>query len=95
MTLARLREAMTRAKNREGIPMLVGLVDERPGSTFPAATDEAVRADGRAFATAIAEARQAMAPSVRDGDNGAVISCLVVSAHDLTPLVDPAGAEHG
>ncbi|UQX88226.1 hypothetical protein M6D93_18350 [Jatrophihabitans telluris] len=75
--------------------MIVGLVDERTGVAFPAAQHAAVRADGQAFAARVAQAKQAMGPTMRDGDNGGVISCLVVAAHELTPLAESVGPEHG
>ena len=65
--------------------MVVALVDERqPRSSVPSASDPAVRTDGAALAARLRDTRQLLAPSMREDDNGAVISALVVTAHDLT-----------
>ena len=82
--LSTLREAMGRAKHREGVPMVVALVDER--GPMPPAVDDAVRADGVSLAQRVCEIRHEVAPTIRDADNGAVISALVIAAHDLTDV---------
>lgn len=85
-----LRSAGAKSKNREGIPMVLALVDET-GGTIPAVADGVVLADGAAVAAQVHAVRDELAPSMRDGDNGGVISAIVVASHDL---VD-GGSDHG
>lgn len=78
--LATLREAMARAQHREGVPMVVALVDER--APIPATVDAAARADGAALAARVREIHRELAPTMRDDDNGGVISALVIAAYE-------------
>lgn len=80
--LSTLREAMARVQHREGIPMVVALVDER--CPLPLMTPAAVRTEGPALAARVQEIRQAVAPTMREDDNGGVICALVIAAQELT-----------
>lgn len=62
--------------------MIVALIDERGRSSR--VTDEAVLRDGQALADQVIRIREELAPSMRDGDNGGVISALLTVAHDMT-----------
>lgn len=81
---ATLRAAMTRATEREGIPMIVALVDER--RTMTRVVDAAVVETGQALAATVLEVRAELATTMPEGDNGGVISALVIAAHNLTKL---------
>ncbi len=76
--LGTLREAMARIRNREGVAMVVALVDER--HPLPASSDPAARADGSALAARVQEIRRSVAPTMREDDNGGVISALMIAA---------------
>lgn len=80
--LGTLREAMARVQHREGIPMVVVLVDER--RPLPTTTPAGVRTEGLALAARVQEIRRAVAPTMREDDNGGVISALVIAAQELT-----------
>lgn len=84
-----LRLAMTRASEREGIPMIVALVDER-GPMAPVASD-GVAATGRALAALVSTVHEDIAPTMADGDNGGVINALVIAAHNLTEMTTTHG----
>lgn len=77
-----LREAMSRSTNREGIPMVVALVDER--GMIPPVTDQAVLALGAELAAHAAQARRELGESMREGDNGGAITSLLIAADSLT-----------
>lgn len=75
---------MTRASEREGIPMIVALVDER--GTMTTVADPAVRETGRRVASLMTKTRCELAPTMSDSDNGGVISALVIAAHNFTEM---------
>ena len=79
MTL--LRECEQRQLEREGVPMVLALVDER-GKTVPSQNDLTL-AEGRAYAELLDRYRRALVPSTafRSGDEGALITALVVLAY--------------
>ena len=72
---------MARSRNREGIPMIVALSDER--RPLPVVEDADVLRDGAALADRFTSIRRALAPSMPDADNGGVISALVTVAHTM------------
>lgn len=86
--LETLRESQDRALHMEGIPMLIGLADERGGS-FLAAAD----ADDPAHAAVLSRIdhyRTALAPSQRENDMGVIASVLTVAAYeDFGRIVAP------
>ena len=84
--MSTLREAMARARHREGVPMLVALVDER--GAMPETVDPGLRAEGAAIAARVDAIRATAAPTMRDGDNGGVVSALAVAAHTLLASED-------
>lgn len=84
-----LRAAMTRASEREGIPMIVVLVDER--HNMVGVTDPALLETGRLLSASVVKIRQNLAPTMSDGDNGGVISALVIAAHELTEMAAARG----
>ena len=72
-----LRESQDRALHREGIPMFVGLADERPGAAEPVASDPA----GTALVARMQHFRSALGPSQRNTDMGLLISVLTAVAY--------------
>ena len=84
-----LRQSQDRALHREGIPMFVTLVDERPVGAIPqpGATTAAATTGGGTERTAaiLARAEQyraVLAPTRREGDMGVMISVLAVTAYE-------------
>lgn len=74
--LAAVRAAQDRAMEREGIPMVLAMVDETgPGPAV------AHPGDGPRLAAALDEHRAALAPTRRDDDLGVVHTLLTVVAH--------------
>ena len=78
MELATLRESQDRALHREGIPMVVGLVDERVGARVGPLPDES----GRQLALRMETYRAELGPNQRDTDMGFVISVLTAVAYE-------------
>lgn len=79
--LQTLRESQDRALHMEGIPMLIGLADERGAGP---AVDVAAGADARhaAVLARIDHFRAALAPSQRETDMGVIASVLTVAAYE-------------
>ncbi len=78
--LQTLRESQDRALHMEGIPMLIGLADERgAGAVLAAATDEPRHA---AVLARIDHYRAVLAPSQRETDMGVIGSVLTVAAYE-------------
>ena len=77
--LQTLRESQDRALHMEGIPMLIGLADER-GRTVPAA--DAGDPRHAAVLARIDHYRAALAPSQRENDMGVIASVLTVAAYE-------------
>jgi len=73
VTLETLRRAQDRAFNKEGIPMILALVDERSGATRPPAPTSG---EGAGLADRMGVAKTALLPTARDDDMGGVISVL-------------------
>lgn len=78
--LGTLREAMARIRNREGVAMVVALVDER--RPLPVSADPIVRREGSALAARVQEIHRSVAPTMREDDNGGVISALMIAAQE-------------
>jgi hypothetical protein len=90
-----MRACHDRRLEREGIPMVLGLADER--GPIPTATAAAQLAEGAAFLDVFDRYSAALVPWARDDDEGAVITAMQVLAFThfapgATPLSD-AGTE--
>lgn len=91
-----MRACHERRLEREGIPMVIGFVDER--GAIPASSDSDQRAEGAAFAEVFDRYSAALVPWARDDDEGAVIAAMQVVAYThfapgaapLTATVIPA-----
>ena len=77
--LGLMRACHERRLEREGIPMVLGLADER--GAIPAATDAAQLAEGAALADVLDRYADALVPFARPGDEGAVITAMQVLAY--------------
>ena len=89
--LATLRGVHARRFDREGIPMVLALVDERrPGADSPRAAQPSVLADGERFARLTGAYRDGLLPDARDNDPWAQIVVLqAMSYAHLDPPPDP------
>lgn len=90
-----MRACHDRRLEREGIPMVLGLADER--RPIPVAADPAQRAEGHAYADVFDRYADALVPWARDGDEGAVIAAMQVVAYThfapgAAPIVDAEGS---
>lgn len=74
-----MRACHDRRLEREGIPMVLGLADER--RAIPAPTDSAQIAEGNRFADVFDRYSAALVPWARDDDEGAVITAMQVLAY--------------
>jgi hypothetical protein len=74
-----MRACHDRRLEREGIPMVLGLADER--HEIPVNSDHAQRAEGGAFADVFDRYSAALVPWARDDDEGAVITAMQVVAY--------------
>lgn len=86
-----MRACHDRRLEREGIPMVLGLADER--GPIPVAGSDAQRAEGTAFLAVLDRYREALVPFARVDDEGAVITAMQVLAYThfapgAAPLVD-------
>lgn len=80
--LASLRESQDRALHMEGIPMLIGLADERrPVEPAGSATDVGDPRHAAVLAR-IDHYRAVLAPSQRETDMGVIASVLTVAAYE-------------
>ena len=77
--LATLRECQDRLLEREGIPMVLALVNEVGPS--PDVGQEPVRADGQRLAQSTDRFRDALLPRSRDDDMGCLITVLQAAAY--------------
>ena len=85
-----MRACHDRRLEREGIPMVLGFVDER--GPIPAATDAAQLVEGAAFGDVFDRYSEALVPWARDEDEGAVITAMQVLAYEhFAPGAAPAG----
>lgn len=73
-----MRACHDRRLEREGIPMVLGLADER--GSLPENRDPAQLAEGAAFAEVFDRYSEALVPWARDDDEGAVITAMQVVA---------------
>lgn len=90
-----MRACHDRRLEREGIPMVLGLADER--RPLPANTDAAQLAEGAAFAAVLDRYAEALVPFARRDDEGAVITAMQVLAYthfapNAEPITEGAGA---
>jgi hypothetical protein len=90
-----MRACHDRRLEREGIPMVLGFVDER--GPIPAASDPAQLAEGAAYADVFDRFTEALVPFARDDDEGAVIAAMQVVAYThfgpgAAPITDAKGA---
>ncbi len=76
--LETLRESQDRALHQEGIPMFVGLADERPGAVPPVGTN----LTGEILVARLTHYRDALGPHQRDTDMGFLISALTAVAYE-------------
>lgn len=74
-----MRACHDRRLEREGIPMVLGLADER--GSIPESTSSAQLAEGAAFADVFDRYSAALVPWARDDDEGAVITAMQVLAY--------------
>jgi len=74
-----MRACHDRRLEREGIPMVLGLADER--GPIPVAASDAQRAEGEAFLAVLDRYREALVPFARVDDEGAVITAMQVLAY--------------
>src|SRR6218665_3806305 len=74
-----MRTCHDRRLEREGIPMVLGLADER--GVIPSAPDRAQLEEGGAFAEVFDRYSAALIPWARDDDEGAVITVMQVPAY--------------
>lgn len=74
-----MRACHDRRLEREGIPMVLGLADER--GPIPIAGSEAQRAEGDAFLGVLDRYRETLVPFARRDDEGAVITAMQVLAY--------------
>ena len=86
-----MRACHDRRLEREGIPMVLGLADER--GPIPVAGSEAQRAEGQELLAVLDRYREALVPWARDEDEGAVITAMQVLAYThfapgAVPLAD-------
>jgi hypothetical protein len=80
--LASLRESQDRALHMEGIPMLIGLADERGGAGPTVPAGDAVDPRHAAVLARIDHYRAVLAPSQRETDMGVIASVLTVAAYE-------------
>ena len=73
-----MRACHDRRLEREGIPMVLGLADER--GRIPANTDAAQLAEGRIYADTFERYAQQLVPFARQDDEGGVITAMQVLA---------------
>jgi hypothetical protein len=73
-----MRAGHERRLEREGIPMILGLADER--GVIPPSTDISTLAAGARLVELVDEYAAALVPWARDDDEGAVISVMQVLA---------------
>jgi hypothetical protein len=90
-----LRACHSRRLDREGIPMVIALQDER--EAMPAITDRRMRADGEQFAELLDEYADLLTPSTafRPGDEGALITVLQVLAYAHFEVSEPSKPQPG
>lgn len=91
-----MRACHDRRLEREGIPMVLGLADER--GPIPVAGSSDQRAEGAAFLAVLDRYRDALVPWARSDDEGAVITAMQVLAYThfapgAQPLADATVAE--
>ncbi|WP_144876277.1 hypothetical protein [Microbacterium sp. 1.5R] len=83
-----MRACHDRRLEREGIPMVLGLADER--RPIPAAGSTSQRAEGEAFLAVLDRYREALVPFARVDDEGAVITAMQVLAYThFAPGAEP------
>ncbi|WP_439592983.1 hypothetical protein [Microbacterium sp.] len=86
-----MRACHDRRLEREGIPMVLGFVDER--GPIPAASDPAQLAEGASYADVFDRYTEALVPFARDDDEGAVIAAMqVVAFTHFAPGAAPISA---
>ncbi|QKJ18271.1 hypothetical protein [Microbacterium hominis] len=90
-----MRACHDRRLEREGIPMVLGFVDER--REIPVNSDAAQLAEGTAFADVFDRYSAALVPWARDDDEGAVITAMQVLAYthfapEARPITDAAAS---
>ncbi|BDZ54457.1 hypothetical protein [Agromyces marinus] len=93
-----MRACHDRRLEREGIPMVIGLADER--GAVPTAGSEAQLAEGRAYADVFERYSAALVPWARNDDEGAVITAMQVVAYThfapgAAPVTDAANDSEG
>jgi hypothetical protein len=87
-----LRAGHERRLEREGIPMILGLADER--GTIPRSTDDSALATGAALVDVVDEYTAALVPWARPDDEGAVITVLqVLAMTHFEPSATDGGAQ--
>lgn len=88
-----MRACHDRRLEREGIPMVLGLADER--GTIPANTNPDQLTEGATFASVFTRYSDALVPFARNDDEGAVITAMQVLAYThfapgAAPITDAA-----
>ena len=86
-----MRACHDRRLEREGIPMVLGLADER--GPIPVNADAAQRAEAQVFLDVFDRYSAALVPFARDDDEGAVITAMQVLAYThFAPGAAPIGS---
>lgn len=84
-----MRACHDRRLEREGIPMVLGLADER--RAIPANPSAQQRAEGAALASVFDRYAAALVPFAREDDEGAVITAMQVLAYThFAPGAEPS-----
>ncbi|GAA1584474.1 hypothetical protein [Leucobacter aridicollis] len=92
-----MRACHDRRLEREGIPMVIGLVDER--GSIPVVADAPQRGEGAEFARILDEYSAVLTPWGEDLDEGSLITAMQVLAYThfapgAAPLQDPEASTH-
>jgi hypothetical protein len=96
--LGLMRACHDRRLEREGIPMVLGLADER--SAIPVNASDDQRAEGDRLADVFDHYSEALVPFARNDDEGAVITAMQVLAYThfspgAVPISDAAPNQEG
>ena len=79
-----MRACHERRLEREGIPMVLALVDERPGRSLEIAEDAAARGEGERYAELLADYTRILTPPpiFEEGDETGLVTAMQVLAYE-------------